>query len=137
MASREDLDRIERDIADVRRDAGATIAALEERLSPGRLMDQALDLLRDRQSLRRIGDSLGDNVGPLLLIAAGVGWWAYNLSRHAEAHAWDEHPHASPTAPTPPRFDPRVLPDDLLGHAPAHKSAAESARVFRGDASGG
>lgn len=131
MASREDLDRIERDIADVRRDAGATIAALEERLSPGRLMDQALDLLRDRQSLRRIGDSLGDNVGPLLLIAAGVGWWAYNLSSQAEPDVLDERPYGRAASPYAPAAQP-PSPEELLGSAPANKSAADSARTFRG-----
>lgn len=172
MARREDLDRIERDIADARRDAGATIAALEQRLSPGRLMDEALDLLHDRRTLRRVGDSLAGNVGPLLLIAAGLGWWAYNLSRQTTSDVWDERrygPRTSPYAPTPASLDPLVSPDDaprshhvhvspgrpdappghppspddLLGAAPANKSAADSARAFRraeavsGDGAGG
>jgi hypothetical protein len=162
MPSREDLDRIEHDIAEVRRDAGATLAALEERLSPGGLVDAALRLARDSDIGRQVRASVSDNVGPLLLIAAGLGWWAFNLSRRSEMVEWDERrygPSTSPYAPTPAGLDPLVLPDEvphehhvhvsrsdpnapagrspspeeLLGTHPAQKSAAESARAFRTD----
>lgn len=162
MASREDLDRIERDIEEVRRDAGATIAALEQRLSPGRLMDEALGMVRYSPTVRHMRDSLAENVGPILLIAAGVSWWAYNLTRQAERESWDERrygPQTSPYAVTPSTLDPLVLPDEvpqehhvhvsrsdpdapagtppspeeLLGTKTSGRAAADSARAFRGD----
>lgn len=161
MANREDLDRIERDIAEARRDAGATIAALEHRLNPGRLMDEAVDMVRSGPALRQVRDSLADNAGPLLLIAAGIGWWAYNLTRQTEREPWDARrygPRTSPYAPTPATLDPLVLPDDaprehhvhiadsdpdapagtppspdrLLGRETSGRAASDSARAFRG-----
>lgn len=160
MASRDDLDRIERDIKDARRDASATMAELEQRLSPGRLMDEVVDAVRGSPTVRQMRTSLGDNAGPMLLIAAGIGWWAYNLTRRAERQVWDERrygPKTSPYAPTPASLDPLVLPDEspqqhhvhvsrsdpdapaspsptpeeLLGTRNSGRSAADSAEVFR------
>lgn len=160
MASRDDLDRIERDIEGARRDASATMAELEQRLSPGRLIDEVVDAVRTSPTMRQMRRSLGDNVGPMLLIAGGLGWWAYNLTRRTERDIRDERrhgPRSSPYAPTPATLDPLVLPDDsphqhhvhvsrsdpdapagpppapeeLLGTRTSGRSAADSAEVFR------
>ncbi len=85
MANTSRLEQIEHEIEAVRRDAGNTIAAIEERLRPRRLVEDGVAALRETVPLRELRGSMSDGAVPMLLIAAGLGLWAYRMTRHHEA----------------------------------------------------
>lgn len=159
MATNRQLEQIEHEIEAVRRDAGETLAAIEERLSPRRLMDDGVAALRQSLPLRNIRESMSDGAVPMLLIAAGLGLWAYRMARHREfgpvtAVEMDEMRQA----PTVDELDDDIVmadegvrehhvhvadsrlgapsgraptPEELLDIEHSHKSATGSARAFR------
>ncbi|HET6629537.1 MAG TPA: DUF3618 domain-containing protein, partial [Woeseiaceae bacterium] len=78
-----DPDEIERDIRRTRVSLGHTIDELENRLSPGELLDQAIG------AARRHGGDFATNLGrsaenhpmPLLLTAVGIAWMMASANR--------------------------------------------------------
>ena len=78
-----DPDEIERDIARTRTSLGHTIEELENRLSPGELLDQVVG------AARRHGGDFATNLGrsaenhpmPLLLTAVGIAWMMASANR--------------------------------------------------------
>ena len=73
----DDTKHIERDLEETRERLGATIDALQEKLSPGQVVDQALGWVRANggaefgQNLMR---SVRDNPMPVALVGLGVAW---------------------------------------------------------------
>src|SRR5690606_38457676 len=68
------------------------IAELEHRLSPGQLMDQALDYLRHGNGAefgRNFGRSVRDNPLPLALVGVGLAWLMFG-GRGGNRHAAPE-----------------------------------------------
>lgn len=159
MASNRDMERIEREIEAVRRDAGEILAEIEHRLSPRRAMELGAAAIRGSYPVQNVRAAVEDGALPMLVIAAGLGWWAYNLSRRRdggpvrrpESEEWR-------SAPTIAELDTDVVladdsvpehhvhvadsrrgakrgrspsPEELLDIEHSHKSAAGSARVFR------
>lgn len=159
MASTHEMEQIEQEIARIRRGAAERLEELEERISPRRLMDRSVSALRGSYPVRNMGELVNDGAIPMLLIAAGLGLWAYNISRR---RAWGEPIHTLESedwrsAPSLEELDEdEVLPDEsvrehhvhvadshrgaktrraptpeqLLDIEHGHKSAAGSARAF-------
>lgn len=102
---RRDPDEIERDIERTRMSLGHTIDELENRLSPGELLDQAIG------AARRHGGDFATNLGrsaenhpmPLLLTAVGIAWMMASANR------------------PPPPARPRSEQADLSGRAEGAK----------------
>jgi ElaB/YqjD/DUF883 family membrane-anchored ribosome-binding protein len=70
---------IEHDIERTRAEVGATIDAIQEKLTPGQVMDQALQYLRANGAGdfgRTLGRQVRDNPLPVALIGLGVAWLA-------------------------------------------------------------
>jgi hypothetical protein len=92
-------DQIEDDIARTRAEVSSTIDAIQERLTPGQMMDQAIHYLRD-SGARDFGVNLGrqvrDNPLPIALIGLGVAWLATGSSARAGGSPW--HDAAAPRA---------------------------------------
>ncbi|MEO3435210.1 DUF3618 domain-containing protein [Inquilinus sp. CAU 1745] len=68
---------IEREVERTREQVSHTLDELRLRMSPGQLIDQALDYAKDSGGAefgRNLGRSVRDNPLPILLIGAGVGW---------------------------------------------------------------
>lgn len=161
MANTRDMEQIEREIERIRRDAGATLDEIEYRVNPRRLMEQGMAALRETYPARHLRETVSDGALPMLLIAAGIGLWAYNISRRRD---WGEPIHSVESdewrsAPTIEEMDEEEVladesvtehhvhvadsrlgartrrsptPEELLDIEHSHKSASGSARAFRG-----
>jgi hypothetical protein len=69
-------EEIERDLARTRAELNSTLSAIEHRLSPGELVDQALDYLKGgpREFAVNLGEQARDNPMPVALMAISLGW---------------------------------------------------------------
>ncbi len=79
-----EIDRIERELAASRARLDTTIAALQQKLSPGELISQATTYFKEGSGMdlsHTIGRSLRDNPVPVALIGLGLGWLAMSGSR--------------------------------------------------------
>lgn len=67
---------IERDIDRTRASLGRTVDALERRLSPGELVDQALGMAREHggEFATNLGRSVRNNPMPVILTGVGLAW---------------------------------------------------------------
>ena len=87
---------IEREVRQQRADVERTLDALQERLSPGELVDQAMNYLRQGgggEFFRNLGDSVKRNPVPVALIGVGVAWMMASSGRgngYPERDYWIE-----------------------------------------------
>ena len=68
---------IERDVQQSRADIEHTLDAIQERLSPGQLVDQAVGYFRGGRGVdfaRNLGDSIAANPIPVTLMGVGLAW---------------------------------------------------------------
>src|SRR4051794_23165308 len=68
---------IQAEIARTRSEMDATLSAIEQRLTPGQLVDQGLDYLRRsgaREFASNLGTSVKDNPLPVSLVGIGLAW---------------------------------------------------------------
>ena len=104
----ESSDDIRGDIEQTRANMGETIDAIQERLSPERLTQQAKDVVHDAtigrveqtmsdmtDSAREGGYTLLDTVRqnpiPAALAGIGVGWLVMKVKENADRRAWERH----------------------------------------------
>lgn len=69
--------QIEREVESTRARLTNTLEALRERVSPGQLMDQAVEYVRGSggsEFAQNLGKAVRDNPLPVVLIGAGLGW---------------------------------------------------------------
>lgn len=72
---------IEGEIERTRDEMASTLNAIERKLSPKQIMDQAVDTMRDLVSDQsRVAQAVRDNPIPLALIGLGLGWLAVSSS---------------------------------------------------------
>jgi hypothetical protein len=96
---------IEREVRDSRADVERTLDQIQERLSPGQLLDQAVGYLRGGggEFVRNLGDSVRNNPLPVTLVGVGLAWMmladrgrngdrpqAPDMERDWERDDWDE-----------------------------------------------
>src|SRR5690606_3926849 len=70
-------EEIEAEIARTRTDMDATLTAIEQRLTPGQLIDQGLDYMRHsggREFVSNLGGSVKNNPIPVALMGIGMAW---------------------------------------------------------------
>jgi hypothetical protein len=70
-------EEIQADIARTRGDMDATLHAIEQRLTPGQLVDQGLDYLRSsgaNEFVSNLGGSVKSNPLPVALVGVGIAW---------------------------------------------------------------
>ena len=82
-----EVDRIERELAATRARLDGTIDALQQKLSPGELMSQAVTYFKEGSGMdlsHTIGRSLRDNPVPVALIGVGLGWLVVSGTRRSE-----------------------------------------------------
>ena len=85
---RGEIGRIERELAATRARLDGTIDALQQKLSPGELMSQAVTYFKEGSGMdlsHNLGRSLRDNPVPVALIGLGLGWLVVAGSRRPEA----------------------------------------------------
>ena len=78
-------EQIEREIEQTRRNTAATLAAIEDRLAPGRLMDEAWSYLRTsgqgQTFVSNLSATVRDNPIPVALLAISLTWLAIASSK--------------------------------------------------------
>ena len=88
-----ETDRIEQDLDRTRARLDATIGALQDKLSPGQILDQGLAYFRDSgggEFARNLTYNVKTNPMPVALVATGLAWLMMGGSREAPAagQAW-------------------------------------------------
>jgi Protein of unknown function (DUF3618) len=86
---------IEREVKQERAHVERTLDELQERLSPGQLIDQAVTYLRGSGGadlMRNLGETVKQNPMPLALVGVGLAWmmFADRRDRYARPSYWDE-----------------------------------------------
>lgn len=110
-------DEIEEEIQRTRAEMSRTLHALERRLSPGQLVDQALGYFRgsgegSSEFATNLGRSIKDNPVPVTLMGIGLGWLMlsgsdrserrYGYSSYSGSYREPVTPSAATTYPTTP-----------------------------------
>jgi ElaB/YqjD/DUF883 family membrane-anchored ribosome-binding protein len=74
--AQKDPDTLEREINQTRARMNQTLGALERRLTPGQIVDEAMGLFREhgRDFAANLGTSIKENPVPAMLAAVGIGW---------------------------------------------------------------
>ena len=70
-------DEVEREVQQSRAEVEEALEAIQERLSPGQLFDQAVDYMRGsggNEFLRNLGATVRDNPVPIVLMSTGLAW---------------------------------------------------------------
>lgn len=81
-------DDLQQQIERTRGEMADTLQAIERKLSPRQLLDQAVDTMRELVSEQsQIGSMVRDNPVPLALIGLGVGWMALSGSWRQEGQS--------------------------------------------------
>jgi ElaB/YqjD/DUF883 family membrane-anchored ribosome-binding protein len=94
VSSEDDPRKIEARIEETRSDISDTLNRLQDKLSPGQLMDQALDFVR-KGEVGKVGSDFASNLGsvvrnnpvPLALIGVGIAWLAVSSASSRTAAA--------------------------------------------------
>jgi Protein of unknown function (DUF3618) len=94
---------IEREVQQSRAEVEQTLDAIQARLSPGQLLDQAVGYFRDGRGgefARNLGDSIIQNPLPLTLVGVGLAWMMLAGQRsprngdHPGSADWEDEPDA-------------------------------------------
>lgn len=128
------LAAIERENALTRARLNATLDAIEDRLSPNHLMEQAMAYLRDEASEwgAEVGTFVRRNPLPLAVLGVGLGWLAVTLLRGGREPADNLVEYdAGPEGIYGPGYDEEVEPGDHSSSFEAAARRAERAATAR------
>lgn len=129
-------DRIETEVEEARARLTRTLDEIRERMSPGQILDQALDYARHSgggEFTRNLGRSVRDNPLPLLMMGAGMAWLMASDRRQAAGYvpaARYGSDHYGEPADTSPGYRERAgNAASSAGHAAssAYRGAADTA----------
>src|ERR1051325_38069 len=70
-------EQLEREVEDARADLASSLDALRNRLTPGQIVEEALDYARDTpvaEFARNVSRDVQANPMPLIVIFAGIAW---------------------------------------------------------------
>lgn len=132
----ENPDRIETEVEEARARLTRTLDEIRERMSPGQILDQALDYARHSgggEFTRNLGRSVRDNPLPLLMMGAGMAWLIASDRRQAAGYppaARYGSDHYGEPADTSPGFRERAgTAASSAGNAAssAYRGAADTA----------
>jgi ElaB/YqjD/DUF883 family membrane-anchored ribosome-binding protein len=89
--ARKDPATLEREIDQTRANMDRTLGALERKFSPGQLLDQAMEMVKENggEFASNLGQSIRDNPMPALLTAVGIAWMVAASSRPRSATGYD------------------------------------------------
>jgi hypothetical protein len=94
-AQKNDPDALEREIDQTRAQMDQTLGALEQKLSPGKLIDEALGLFREHGGdfVANLGNSVKQNPMPVMLAAVGIAWMMFGSNRRSSVTNYDYGPN--------------------------------------------
>jgi hypothetical protein len=82
--------QIERQITEIRAQISDTLDAVQQKLSPGQMLDQALNYAREEggEFASNFGRSLRDNPLPVALVTIGLAWLMVGQRRPGSGQAY-------------------------------------------------
>lgn len=86
-------EKLEREVDQVRARLGRTVDELSYRLSPGELLDQALQMVREHggEFGRNLATQVKNNPMPLLLTGVGLSWLMFSPNKPASRYSYPEY----------------------------------------------
>ena len=77
---------LEREVRESRADVERTLDAIQDRLSPGQLVDQVARYMRDNggEFARNFGDTVRQNPVPVVLVGVGLAWMMLGSRRDVD-----------------------------------------------------
>jgi hypothetical protein len=136
MSTRYDTDpgsksaeEVQREVRESRAEVEQTLEAIQRRLSPGQMFDQAVDYMRGsggQEFLRNLGATVRDNPVPMVLMGTGLAWLMLSgprdrrhyedddLGDYAEGHygAGDYPAGYYPAGDYDPEYDEEIIAAD-------------------------
>lgn len=114
--------QLENEVEQARRNLAGTLDELRSRLTPGQVVDQVADYVRDGPAsdfVRNLTAEIRENPIPLLMVAAGMVWLAIASSHRSQAKAICEATTGETTAVVVPPvrsdpFAPERVPDQMI-----------------------
>jgi ElaB/YqjD/DUF883 family membrane-anchored ribosome-binding protein len=93
--AQKDPDTLEREIDQTRAQMNQTLGAIERRLTPGQIVDEAVGLFREhgRDFAANLGSSIKENPIPAMLAAVGIGWLMFGPKRLSPPRSPYRHYH--------------------------------------------
>jgi hypothetical protein len=90
-------EEIQRDIERTRAEMGNTLETIRQKMSPGELLDQALDYFKNSgpsQFTSNLGETVKNNPVPVALMGLGIGWLMLAGSRDSHtSRTWPTSSH--------------------------------------------
>ncbi|MEK0084440.1 DUF3618 domain-containing protein [Benzoatithermus flavus] len=143
MEGSSDTNRIERDLEHTRSRLDATIDALQQKLSPGQMVDEAFAWFREGGGAefgRNLARTVRDHPMPVALIGVGLAWLAvssarersggsYDSSRGAEPYDRDERSRGYVGRETP-AYGPRAYAGSSYGATVPHQPMPYEAAAY-------
>ena len=86
-------EEVQREVRQSRAEVEETLEAIQERLAPGQLFEQAVDYMRSSNGsdfLRNFGAAVRDNPVPVALVGTGLAWLILSGSRARRPRYYDE-----------------------------------------------
>jgi hypothetical protein len=117
-------EQIEREIEQTRRNTAATLAAIEDRLAPGRLVDEAWSYLRNsgqgQTFVSNLSATVRDNPIPVALLAISLAWLGIASARRDTRR--EDYPGEAYPGEGVLGEDDAILTEDAFrsSHAPAY-----------------
>jgi hypothetical protein len=122
-------EQIERELEETRTNVDKTISALQEKVSPGQMIDETLGYLSKgsegpKEYFVNLGETLKENPVPTALIAMGIGWLMVSGSSGNKSADYRESYYGRQSDPYP--YD--ELTSDQVYIPPEARYASESSR---------
>lgn len=127
------IDAIEHDLMRTRARLDATIGELQQKLSPGELMDQAMTYFKESGGMelgQKFGQSVRDNPIPVAMIGVGLGWLVVAGSRKPDPAPWDHAGRPGANGAGQVRGGYRPLPYAGAGGVAAHQTMPYQAAAY-------
>lgn len=120
-------EQLEREIAEQRAHIGQTIDALEQKFSPGQMLDQVLAYGRENggEFAQNFVNTIKNNPVPTVLTAIGLAWMMFSSQRRAAYPRSYEHASSSPDYDEPVSASYGLDAD----YDPAYRGPSRSADV--------
>ena len=86
-------EEVQREVRQSRAEVEQTLDAIQERLSPGQLFEQAVEYMRSSNGndfVRNLGTRVRDNPLPIVLVGTGLAWLILSSSRSSRRGYYDD-----------------------------------------------
>ncbi len=136
MSPAENPEQIENDIQRTRAEMTDTIQAIERKLSPKTLMDNAMDTMRtSNMSAGRMADLVKENPFPMAMVGLGLGWLVINSLRGSQSSSQMED-YGHDYGETDYELQSAAATEGAYGSVYTEETAGYGAGAYTSEASG-